>query len=75
VGFKGLGKHRAEARFDEVALACVSGLGVTTPGRSNHPRLTSFEGNPLNSQVNHAKYGVDKASISLDHSGVVGFRV
>jgi hypothetical protein len=42
-----------------------------TPGHSKHPLLTCFKGNALNSEVNRARSGADKASVSLDRSGVV----
>jgi hypothetical protein len=42
----------------------------TTTGHSKHPLSTCCKGNALNSQVKHVESDVDKASVSLDHSGV-----
>ena len=48
----------------------VCGWGIT-PESSKHPLVKSFRGNPLNTEVNDAIAGVDKASVSLKPSGVV----
>lgn len=49
------------------------GLGAPTQEGGEHPLLTSFRGNLLNTEVNDVRSDVDKASVSPEASGVVTF--
>ncbi|KAJ1482969.1 hypothetical protein T484DRAFT_2623008 [Baffinella frigidus] len=49
----------------------TSALRRPTPDGSKHPLLTSFRENPWNTSVNDVRSDEDKASVSLEPSGVV----
>ena len=49
-------------------------LSLSTTGGSKPPLLTAFRGKTHTTQVNDVRSDVDKVSVSLEPSGVVGCR-